>query len=221
MPGFRPNQPYTRNENRGNEATVLLYHNMLSKKHEEISRIIAENIQRHSNWNKGWIDATWKSISPSIDCNITTSFRTSCCGRFIVPPKATHLESRVLSAFEKYSDLKSRHDGTLVEAHSDAKSSRNTLSMQRRRGRGGRFLLDRRHSSVNAIPKASRTYEPSQFRWRNKDQCGRETDVEFRDNGIYNPSLYEDSAIRYRVMIRTSTHRDNNMQTALSSSTRS
>lgn len=217
MPGFRPNQPHTRNENRGNEATVLLYHNMLSKKYEEISRIIAENIQRHSNWNRGWIDATWKSISPSADCNITTNSRTSCCGRFTMPPKATHLESKVLSAFEKCSDLR--------EAHSDAKSSRNALSVQRRRGRGGRFLLDRQHvrshSSMKAIPKANRPNEPSQFRWRNKDYCGRETNVEFRDNGIYTPNLYEDSAIRYRVMIRTSMHRENNTQTVLSSSTRS
>ena len=212
-----------RNDNRANEAAVLLYHNVLSKKREEISKIIAENVQRHTNWNKGWVDATWISITPPLDYNITTKPRT--CGRFVAPTKVAYLEPKLLSVSEKKFDTNSHYDETLAKFYPDTKILRNDPSMQRRRGRGGRFLLDRRHSrslsSMKIGSKASQVNEPFQFRRESKGQCSRGINFEYHDNGIYHANLYEDSAIRYRVMISSSMYRDSNAQTVLSTSVRS
>ena len=225
MPGFRLHQSHARNDNRANEAAVLLYQNILSKKREEISKIIAENIQRHTNWNKGWVDATWKSISPSPDHNIVSKPRASCCGRLNVPQKVTHLEPKLLGTLETYSDPKSQCDEHLAQTYLDTTSLRNTISMQRRKGRGGRFMLDRRHSrlpsSLKDGSRARRINEPLQPRWGDNDPSSQENNFYYGENGVYHANLYEDSAIRYRVMIRTSMNRDNNIQTTLSTSLRS
>ena len=224
MPGTKLNHSQTRNDNKSNEAAVSFYNIMLSKKDEEINRIIEENTERHINWNKGWTDATWKPLSPSTDNDIMVNPRSSYSGRFVLPQNCMKLEPALISATDVSSDRKLCYNDIAAGTLSSTTNLRDTISMHRRKGRGGRLMLDRQlcqsFSSVRTL-KVKRLNEPSQSGCGYDSYHGKGKRGVNGSNEIYHASLYDNSAIRYRVVIRTSANRDNAANATLPTPARS
>ena len=214
MPGMKSSQPQIRTEKKPNEATIVNFNQLLSRKTDYINRIIDENIERHINWNKGWTDATWNPLLPHPGYTALNDHDGMYCGKFIIAQGLAKSEPSLVSIKGTSPGRKVYHRGTATDALSSTLSMRNNGFPRRRKGRGGRLLVDcqlrRPIPPADIMSKTDWSDEPSLLaRGYENYYYNFGNHSRYSKSEINNASLNDDSAFRYRVLIRTSASRDN------------
>lgn len=218
MPGTKFGQPQIRTEKKPNESSILYLNTLTAKKNEQINKIVEENTERHINWNKGWIDATWKPLLHSSCFSVRNTTRGIYDGRITAQSIQTKPEPSLYNTKDSSLIRKTLQTGMAADSLLSTVSSRTTVPTNRRKGRGGRFLVDRQPShslsSDNIMLRIDRFDEHPFLGYGYDSFYGRgNNDVSSR-NGFYYASLNDDSAVKYRVMIRTSANREITINTA-------
>lgn len=83
--GLKPQ--LTRADGRPPDLDLISLQETKARKDEEINRFIEESLIRHQNWNKGYVDVTWRPITPPLDsASQQKSFRPAVTEYLPSPP---------------------------------------------------------------------------------------------------------------------------------------
>lgn len=83
--GLKPQ--LTRADGRPPDLDLISLQETKARKEEEITRFIDESLLRHQNWNKGWVDITWRPITPPMEQSAQkSSFRPAITEFLPSPP---------------------------------------------------------------------------------------------------------------------------------------
>lgn len=137
------------------ESDLVSLQEQREKKEEEVQRYIDENLHRHQAWNKGYVDLTWRPITPPLESAPKSNFRAAKTEYLPTPPAS--------EASDQFGEKMDTDAPTVRETRSTTKKPFTVEtavvryasppsdgpppvrpSFRRRVGRGGRLMIDRR-----------------------------------------------------------------------------
>lgn len=177
------------------ESDLLSLQSSLDKKEEEFQRCIDDNVIRHQNWNKGWVDITWRPITPPLEDRTKSNFRTAITEYLPTPPLSATSEQSIEIVHADEELPKLNKDSALVQSDPFRRSDPGLVqpSFRRRVGRGGRLMIDRR----GIVPTAPREVDERVF-----DRYKYDADSD-EDDEVYSIDYFRDFSIKYRVLLNT------------------
>ncbi|KAH7386709.1 enhancer of polycomb-like-domain-containing protein [Phaeosphaeria sp. MPI-PUGE-AT-0046c] len=194
IPGMKPRD--TRPDGRLVDSDLVYLEEQQAKRTEAIDSFIEENLAKHQRWNVGWVDATWRPITPPLEQAAAKSdFRT------------VFTESQLPTPPASVSDEEDADPMAVERVNKPIESRRNTQirfasppedvpihdqsRFRRRMGRGGRIMIDRRGVKRQKMENG-KVDERVADRWK---FAGDSSD----DEQIYPVDWYDDWHIRYRI----------------------
>jgi len=146
MPGAGAKQSLARADSARADSDLVLLDDVMAKKKEEIERFMEERKAWHANFNKGWVDATFRPITPPLESSNKSSFRTAVAEYLPTPPAS--VSSKDSGDNLQADDDTSMGDDSAVTVRFVSPppevSMQSRPSYRRRIGRGGRLMIDRR-----------------------------------------------------------------------------
>lgn len=185
-----------RPEGRIQESDLMQLADERKRRDAEVEAVIQESMGKHRNWNNGWVDNTWRPITPPLESSMRSSFRTAITEFLPTPPPSATFDG-VQEGFgldvnrtQEQQVLPFRYASPPLDLHAPRPSFR------RRMGRGGRMWIDRRNmSKQNMIEDEDENEEMS--------DCLRERyeyDVDSEeDSQVYHIDPWDDMNMRYRI----------------------
>lgn len=194
IPGMKPRD--TRPDGRLVDSDLVYLEEQQAKRSEAIDSFIEENLAKHQRWNVGWVDATWRPITPPLEQAAAKSdFRTVFTESQLPTPPASvsDEEGADTMAVERVNkQIESRRDAQIRFASPPEDVPIHDQSRFRRRiGRGGRIMIDRRGVKRQKIENSG-VDERVADRWK---FSGDSSD----DEQTYPVDWYDDWHIRYRI----------------------
>jgi len=184
-----------RPEGRIQDHDLTLLSDERKKRETDVEAVIQESMAKHRGWNHGWIDNTWRPITPPLESASRSSFRTAITEYLPTPPPSTTSDqskegARVEDQHRKHDerDLPFRYDSPPLEMPAPRPSYR------RRIGRGGRMWIDRRNM---ARPNAS-SDEDDFVNDRLTERLQYDIDSD-EDSEVYNIDPYDNWNMRCRI----------------------
>ena len=135
-----------RPDGRTTEADLLSLQEYLAEKENQVQRIIDAKLAQHQKWNEGWIDRTMAPLTPPLEANGGSSFRTATTEYLPTPPASASSEHVGDAPVDVDSPKRHKVDPIPVRYASPSYDGpwQSQTSFRRRIGRGGRLMIDRR-----------------------------------------------------------------------------
>lgn len=178
------------------ETDLVYIEEQLNRKTEAIETFIEDNLTKHQKWNQGWIDQTWRPITPPLEQPATKSdFRAVSTRSQLLTPPASE-EGAALGGTmetdqtEKQVELR-RSARIQYSPPPEDVPHRDQTRFRRRIGRGGRTMVDRRGIKRQKLDSID---ERVADRYK---YCGDDSE----DEQIYLVDWTDNLNIRYRIMI--------------------
>ncbi|KAK8171540.1 enhancer of polycomb-like-domain-containing protein [Phyllosticta citrichinensis] len=133
-------KPQTRVDGRALDSDLILLDDQIAKREEDITRSIETNKDKHREWNKHYVDVTWRAITPPLEEDTQPAYRTAIAQYLPTPPSSTSSDEAQSSNQAEAS----KASGVVRYATPPYESFQGRPSFRRRTGRGGRLMIDRR-----------------------------------------------------------------------------
>ncbi len=128
------------------ERHLMSLSEYLDVKENRVQMAIADKVEQHEKWNEGWVDRTMAPLTPPLEGNAGSSFRTATTEYLPTPPASASSEHVGHDAMDI--DTQKRHKVVPVPVRYASPSYdgpwQSQTSFRRRIGRGGRLMIDRR-----------------------------------------------------------------------------
>ncbi|KAF2272759.1 uncharacterized protein EI97DRAFT_385030 [Westerdykella ornata] len=178
------------------ETDLVYIEDQLARRSEAIENFIEDNLTKHQKWNQGWIDETWRPITPPLEPERAKSdFRAVSTRTQLLTPPASEEDEGAGGTME--TDQADRQ----VELRRSARIQyspppedvphRDQTRFRRRIGRGGRTMVDRRGIKRQKLDSID---ERVADRYK---YCGDDSE----DEQVYLVDWTDNLNIRYRIMI--------------------
>lgn len=194
LPGMKP--PNTRPDGRLVDGDIVYLKEQQAKRTEAIDSFIEDNLVKHQKWNVGWVDATWRPITPPLEAAAPKSdFRTVFTESQLPTPPASvsdeeGADATAVAPVRKQSDPR-RTARIRFATPPDDVPYHDQSRFRRRIGRGGRLMVDRRGVKRQ---KTERIDDRMADRWRFAGDSSE-------DEETYPVDWTDNLHIRYRIMI--------------------
>ncbi|KAI9768438.1 MAG: Enhancer of polycomb-like protein 1 [Geoglossum simile] len=191
----------SRQDGRSAEADLIPLQDVLAEKENEMNRKLEEKIASHHNWNKGYLDLTRMPLTPTIEHTSTFNFRSAVTEYLPTPPASVTSEtSGNDTQGQEESPTRSRGDTIIVRYASPTYDGppHSQLSFRRRRGRGGRILVDRRGLRLQS-PEDIDPIVLDRFKYDRDDEDEQPT---------YTVDPYDTANMCYRATMLPISHKD-------------
>jgi enhancer of polycomb-like protein len=166
----------------------------MAKKSEAVEAFIEENMMKHQKWNVGWVDQTWRPITPPLEHPSTKSdFRPVFTSTQLPTPPASEEnvgEAMDLVQGSKQEELR-RSTRIRYSTPPEDVPYPDQPRYRRRIGRGGRMMIDRRGVKRQKLDTID---ERVTDRYRFAGDSSE-------DEEIYPVDWTDNFNIRYRIMI--------------------
>jgi enhancer of polycomb-like protein len=196
IPGMKPRD--TRPDGRLVDSDLVYLEEQQAKKTEAIDSFIEDNLVKHQKWNVGWVDATWRPITPPLEQAAAKSdFRTVFTESQLPTPPASVSDEEgadpmALDRINK--QVEQRRNARIRFASPPEDVPFQDQSRFRRRiGRGGRVMIDRRGMKRQKVENGE-VDERVADRWKFSGDSSE-------DEQIYPVDWTDTMHIRYRNMI--------------------
>ncbi|KAH3907764.1 polycomb-like-enhancer protein [Parastagonospora nodorum] len=196
IPGMKPRD--TRSDGRLVDGDLVYLEEQQTKKTEAIESFIEDNLVKHQKWNVGWVDATWRPITPPLELPAAKSdFRTVFTQSQLPTPPASVSDEGGADAMTV--DRVNKQDEPRRSARIRFATPPEDVPFQdqtrfrRRIGRGGRVMIDRRGMKRQKIENGE-VDERVADRWKFSGDSSE-------DEQIYAVDWTDTMHIRYRNMI--------------------
>jgi enhancer of polycomb-like protein len=185
------------------ESDLVSLQEQKEKKDEEIQRFIDENLHRHQAWNKGYVDLTWRPITPPLEQAPKSGFRAAKTEFLPTPPASDTSEQSGENANADEGNRRETRSQTRRASKTEPaavvryasppeeKPFQGRPSFRRRVGRGGRMMIDRRGIKR---PREEDIDEVVLDRFK----FDRDSD---EDDELYPVDHYDTAHMRYRVIM--------------------
>ncbi|KAE8842250.1 hypothetical protein HRS9139_01547 [Pyrenophora teres f. teres] len=194
LPGMKPTS--TRPDGRLVDGDIVYLEEQQAKRTEAIDSFIEDNLVKHQKWNVGWVDATWRPITPPLEPAAAKSdFRTVFTESQLPTPPASVSEEEGADAMA-VAPLSKQPDSRRIArirfaTPPDDVPFQDQSRYRRRIGRGGRMMIDRRGVKRQ---KTERVDDRLADRWRFAGDSSE-------DEQTYPVDWTDTLHIRYRMMI--------------------
>lgn len=196
IPGMKPQ--VTRADGRLVDSDLVYLEEQQAKKTEAIDTFIEDNLVKHQKWNVGWVDATWRPITPPLEQAAAKSdFRTVFTESQLPTPPASVSEDEgadstaVVRANQP--DTPRQNARIRFGSPPDDVPFPDQSRYRRRIGRGGRVMIDRRGVKRQKI-ESSELDERIADRWKYAGDSSE-------DEQVYPFDWTDNLNIRYRITI--------------------
>lgn len=195
-PGPQPRAPQ-RQDSRSSESDLILLSDVLANQELQIQQTIDLRIAEHEKWNAAWVDLTRAPLTPPLEENLRSTFRTAMTEYLPTPPASIASEQSGELGVDGGSPMHGKGDSIAVRYASptyDGPYERQP-SFRRRISRGGRLMIDRRGMhlpSKEGLPDSIL----NRFKFDNDDDDD--------EMPVYHVDPYEIYSMRYRAKIAAS-----------------
>ncbi|KAJ4302738.1 Enhancer of polycomb-like protein 1 [Kalmusia sp. IMI 367209] len=198
IPGMGPKPQVTRPDGRLVDSDLVYLEDQLAKKSEVIDGFIEENLMKHQKWNVGWVDATWRPITPPLEQPAAKSEfrRVFTESQLPTPPASVSSEEAAdAMAVEQPKPVEPRRSARIrFGTPPDDVPYEERSRYRRRTGRGGRVMIDRRGVKRQKLDAADPVDDRVADRWRFAGDSSE-------DEQVYSVDWTDNLHIRYRIMI--------------------
>jgi enhancer of polycomb-like protein len=196
IPGMKPQ--VTRADGRLVDSDLVYLEEQQAKKTEAIDTFIEDNLVKHQKWNVGWVDATWRPITPPLEQAAAKSdFRTVFTESQLPTPPASVSDDEGADSMAvvrtNASDTPRRNARIRFGTPPDDVPFQDQSRYRRRIGRGGRVMIDRRGVKRQKL-EDSQLDERVADRWKYSGDSSE-------DEQTYPVDWTDNLHIRYRIMI--------------------
>lgn len=204
IPGMKPQN--TRPDGRLVDSDLQYLEEQQAKKSEAIDSFIEDNLVKHQKWNVGWVDATWRPITPPLEQAAAKSdFRTVFTESQLPTPPASVSDDEGADSLAVEKAIKHpeprRSTRIRFATPPDDVPFQEQSRFRRRIGRGGRVMIDRRGLKRQKI-------EDGKFDERIADRWKFAGDSS-EDEQSYPVDWTDTLHIRYRIMIERQGEKQN------------
>ncbi|KAI2487864.1 Enhancer of polycomb protein [Pyrenophora tritici-repentis] len=194
LPGMKPTS--TRPDGRLVDGDIVYLEEQQAKRTEAVDSFIEDNLVKHQKWNVGWVDATWRPITPPLEPAAAKSdFRTVFTESQLPTPPASVSEEEGADAMAVVPLSKQPDSRRIARIRfatpPDDVPFQDQSRYRRRIGRGGRMMIDRRGVKRQ---KTERVDDRLADRWRFAGDSSE-------DEQTYPVDWTDTLHIRYRMMI--------------------
>ena len=195
IPGMKPQN--VRSDGRFVDSDLVQLEEQRTKRVEAIDSFIEDNLVKHQKWNVGWVDATWRPITPPIEQAAAKSdFRTVFTETQLPTPPASVSDEEDADAMQVdpvNKQLSPRRSARIrFGTPPDDVPFHDQSRFRRRIGRGGRVMIDRR--GVKCAKLAATMDDRQADRWKFSGDSSE-------DEQVYPVDWTDNMHIRYRIMI--------------------
>ena len=143
--GSQSRQPQ-KADGRSVESDLLTLQDFLELREAQIQKDIDMRVAHHKKWNEGWVDLTRAPLTPPLDMNSGSSFRTATTEYLPTPPASASSEHVGDASADVQHTKRPKVDPVPVRYASPSYDGpwQSQTSFRRRIGRGGRLMIDRR-----------------------------------------------------------------------------
>lgn len=195
-----------RQDGRATEADLILLSDILADQENQIQQKIDMRVAQHEKWNEGYVDMTRAPLTPPLEENIRSSFRTAMTEYLPTPPASISSEHSGEVAAEAGSP-EAKDDSIAVRYASPSYDGpcQSQPSFRRRFGRGGRLMIDRRGMRLDSKEGLDNILV-DRFRF--------DTDEDEDEVPVFVVDPYDISSMRYRAKISGSHQAQSQVQAA-------
>ncbi|KAF1850836.1 uncharacterized protein K460DRAFT_328111 [Cucurbitaria berberidis CBS 394.84] len=195
IPGMKPQN--MRPDGRLVDSDLVYLEEQQAKRTEAIDSFIEDNLVKHQKWNVGWVDATWRPITPPLEPAAAKSdFRTVFTESQLPTPPASVSDEEGADAMAVEpvnKQIEPRRSARIRFATPpDDMPFQDQSRFRRRIGRGGRVMIDRR--GVKRQKLTERVDDRIADRWKFSGDSSE-------DEQVYPVDWTDNMHIRYRIMI--------------------
>ena len=135
-----------RSDGRPADADLLILSDLLAEQERLLTQDIDTKIAQHQQWNMGYMDMTKAPLTPPLDSDAGSSFRTATTEYLPTPPASVSSEHSgdVALDFGPLNTSKTESVAVRYASPSYDGPCHSQPSFRRRYGRGGRLWIDRR-----------------------------------------------------------------------------
>lgn len=183
-----------RQDGRPSEEYLILLSDLLADQETQIQQRIEIKIAQHEKFNEGYVDLTGAPLTPPLEENMRSTFRTAMTEYLPTPPASTTSEHSGEVFADAGSPLQGKDDSIAVRYASPSYDGpcQSQPSFRRRVGRGGRLIIDRRGMRLES-KEGLNDKVVDRFKFDNDDD---EDEVP-----VYVAEPYDISSMRYRAKI--------------------
>lgn len=212
IPGMGSKPHVTRPDGRLVDSDLVYLDDQLAKKSEVIDGFIEENLMKHQKWNVGWVDATWRPITPPLEQpSAKSDFRRVFTDSQLPTPPASVASEEASDAMgmeKANSQLEPRRSARIRFATPpDDVPYKDQSRFRRRTGRGGRVMIDRRGMKRQKLEDSNESDERVDDRWKFSGDSSE-------DEQVYPVDWTDNLHIRYRIMIERQGEKQHAQQAA-------
>ena len=133
-------------DGRSVESDLLTLQDFLELREAQIQKEIDMRVAHHKKWNEGWVDLTRAPLTPPLELNSGSSFRTATTEYLPTPPASASSEHVGDASADAHHTKRPKVDPVPVRYASPSYDGpwQSQTSFRRRIGRGGRLMIDRR-----------------------------------------------------------------------------
>lgn len=209
IPGMKPQ--VTRADGRLVDSDLVYLEEQQAKKTEAIDTFIEDNLVKHQKWNVGWVDATWRPITPPLEQAAAKSdFRTVFTESQLPTPPASVSDDEGADSMAvvraKTPDTHRRSARIRFGSPPDDVPFQDQSRYRRRIGRGGRVMIDRRGVKRQKL-ESGHLDERIADRWKYAGDSSE-------DEQTYPVDWTDNLHIRYRIMIERQGEKQHAQQAA-------
>ncbi|KAF2004429.1 hypothetical protein P154DRAFT_519302 [Amniculicola lignicola CBS 123094] len=198
------------------DSDLIYLEDQKAKKDQMIDGFIEENLMKHQKWNVGWVDQTWRPITPPLETAVAKSeFRAvhiSSESQLLTPPPSlpeenTGEQGDPMEVDQSEKQIEPRRSARIRYATPPEDIPFQEQDRFRRRlGRGGRIMMDRR-----GVKRPLDGVEEVECRVADRYKFSGE---ESEDDQIYPIDWTDNLHIRYRIMIERQGEKQHAQQAA-------
>lgn len=204
VPGMASKPQLSRVDGRPLDNDLSTLEEQLATREEDITRSIETNKEKHREWNKHYVDVTWRAITPPLEEENQPAFRTAITEYLPTPPASVSSDEAADANKQHSAQADNGADESYLVRYATPpqESFVGRPSFRRRTGRGGRLMIDRRGLKRLAT-------EDIDDRVAERFKYDRDSDEE---NDVIPVDFYADAAIKYRILMDRSVSREAAMQ---------
>ncbi|KAJ4379112.1 Enhancer of polycomb-like protein 1 [Didymella sp. IMI 355093] len=209
IPGMKPQ--VTRADGRLVDSDLVYLEEQQAKKTEAIDTFIEDNLVKHQKWNVGWVDATWRPITPPLEqAAAKSNFRTVFTESQLPTPPASTSDDEGADSMAvvrtNAPDTPRRNARIRFGTPPDDVPFQDQSRYRRRIGRGGRVMIDRRGVKRQKL-ESSQIDDRVADRWKYSGDSSE-------DEQTYPVDWTDNLHIRYRIMIERQGEKQHAQQAA-------
>ncbi len=180
-----------RSDGRPADADLILLSDLLAEQERLLTQDIDTKIAQHQQWNVGHMDMTKAPLTPPLESDAGSTFRTATTEYLPTPPASISSEHSGDVALEFGALNMGKADSVAVRYASPSYDGpcHSQPSFRRRYGRGGRLWIDRR--GIRLPPKAD-------FDSLNADRFKYDDDEDEDEAPVYFVDSFDTESIQFR-----------------------